>query len=51
MSMAICRQCGELKDTDYDLDGTWTDQYEWICTACTEHLIEQSTYPHERDSE
>lgn len=42
MSMAICRECGDLKDTDFDLEGTWTDQNEWICTACTDLLMEMA---------
>jgi len=33
--MIVCRQCGEYCDTDFDLDGVWTDT-GYTCTACTE---------------
>ena len=49
MSMMICRECDRLLDTDFDLEGTWTDQHEWICTACTERLAEMMNLPQERD--
>jgi len=42
VSMVVCRECGEYCDSDFDLDGVWTDT-GYICTACTERA--------ERDAE
>lgn len=33
--MMICLHCERNIDTDFDLDGTWTDS-GYICTGCTE---------------
>ena len=33
--MTVCRACAEYCDTDFDLDGVWTDT-GYTCTACTE---------------
>lgn len=35
MSMMRCLHCENVVDTDYDLEGTWTDS-DYICTSCTE---------------
>jgi len=47
MSMMICFQCDKLVDTDYDLEGIWTSEGEYICEACTEYMSE--TFPQETD--
>lgn len=35
MSMLNCLECGEPCDTDFDLDGVWSDE-GYVCTRCTE---------------
>lgn len=41
MSMMICLDCGRNVDTDFDLDGEWTDE-GYICTRCTEEREEHT---------
>jgi hypothetical protein len=36
MSCVICLRCDRLLDVKEDLDGTWTDAGQYICTDCTE---------------
>lgn len=35
MSCMICLHCERNVDTDFDMEGTWTDS-GYICTSCTE---------------
>jgi len=43
MSVMYCKECDRMIDTDFDLDGTWTKSGDYICTLCTDRIMEDCT--------
>jgi hypothetical protein len=41
MSMMICEKCDKLVDTDFDLEGIWSDT-GYTCECCTEEIEAQT---------
>jgi len=44
MSMMRCAECGNIVDTDEDLEGRWGDT-TYTCTACCEDEEESDESP------
>ena len=36
MSMMRCSHCDHTKNADAEVNSTWLDSGDWICTDCTE---------------
>ena len=40
MAVAKCVECDNWVDLDYESEGVWTDNHEYVCDACMERPIE-----------
>jgi hypothetical protein len=41
MAMAYCVVCDNYRDLDYESEGQWNDDGEYICESCVEHMEEE----------
>lgn len=50
MSIMFCKQCERHVDTDFDVEGTVTENDEYICGSCTESNGLMKDNPRSEDS-